>query len=174
MIMPALLLLLFALVAAYQLRFLRRRKPGRAWQAILSEFKQVNMDGLHRIADPYLQPSSDQLRLEPPLMLELAGGDEGLKRLTVNAGLMLELAVLAEQWNRVEGVIIAEMLRRDATRIRKAVRRIRLDMMWTNSSVSGAFHLQEAVSSYCLMRARLLGLYANAHIALVPYLEAAI
>ncbi len=174
MIVPILLLFLFTAVAAYQLHFMdRRRKPARAWQEILLKFEPVNMEGLQLIADDYLHPSSNQLQIEPPVMMEMVGGDEGLKRLLRNAGLMLELAVLAEQWNRVEGIIVAEMLRRDAVRIRRAARQIRWDTLWSNASVRGAFQLQEAISSYCLMRARLLGLYANAHIALVPHLEAA-
>ena len=175
MIVPVLLFLLFLLVAGYQLRFAGlRRKTGRTWQEILPRFELVNTEGLQLIADYYLNPGRDQLGLEPPVMMEMVGGDEGLARLTRNAALMLELAVLAEQWNRVEGLIIAEMLRRDAVRIRRAVRRIRWDILWAGSSMSGAFYLQEAASSYCLMRARLLGLYGNAHIALLPHLEAAL
>ena len=125
------------------------------------------------IADGYLHPDAKELRLEPSMMWELVGGGEGVKRLSTNARLMLELAVVAEQWNSVEGVIVAEMLRRDALRIRKAVRQVRLGMLWNGTSLSAASHLQEAVSSYCLMRGRLIDLYQNAHIALVPGLEAA-
>jgi len=171
---PLLFFLLLAAVVAYHLHFAVRRKPTRTWQKILSEIEQVNKDGLQLIADCYLQPDSRQLEIEPPLMWELLGGHDGLKHLCTNASLMMELAVVAEQWDRVEGTIIAEMLRRDALRIRKSVQRLRLGMLWNGASVSVAFNLQEAVSSYCLMRGRLIGLYQNVHIALLPQLEAAL
>ncbi len=174
MMIPLLFLLFLATIAAYQLRFAVRRKPARAWQEVLSQLEQINMQGMELVADGYLQPSSHQLEIEPPVMWELLGGDEGLKRMRANAASMLELAVIAEQWNRVEGTIVAEMLRRDALRIHRAIRRIRFGFLWSGESVRAAFHLQEAAASYCLMRGRLLGLYHNAHIALVPQLEAAL
>ena len=175
MIVSVLLVVLLASAAAYQFRFAaKRRAPARAWREIVSKLERVNMQGLQLIAESYLQPDAQQLSLEPPLMWELAGGDEGLRRLTANAALMLELAVVAEQWNKVEGIIVAEMLRRDALRLRRAVRSIRFSMLWSGASVTAAFHLREAVASYCLMRGRLLGLYQNAHIALVPALEVAL
>ncbi len=175
MMVPLLLLSLFAAVMTYQLHFAaRRRRPARAWQELVAKLERVNLDGLQLIANCYLRPDAEQLRLEPPVMWELVGGDEGVKRLSTNATLMLELAIVAEQWNQIEGAIVAEMLRRDAIRLRRAIRHIRLGMLWSGGGVSAVFHLQEAVSSYCLMRGRLLGLYQNAHIALIPQLEAAL
>ena len=174
MIVPLSLALLLLFVAAYQLRFLvQRRKPTQTWQEILSQVEPLDVRGLQLIADRHLQPDAHQLSLQPSTMWELVGGMEGMKCLQRNSELLLKLAVIAERWNEVEGIIIAEMLRRDALRIRKAVRCIRVGMLWNGASVSAAFHLQEAVSSYCLMRGRLLGLYRNAHVALVPEFEAA-
>ena len=174
MMIPFLFLVLLAAVAAYQFRFAVRRKPVRAWQEVVAYLERLNMKGMELVADGYLQPDSHQLEIEPPIMWELLGGSEGLKRMRANAALMLELAVIAEQWNRVEGTIVAEMLRRDALRIHRSVRRIRFAFLWSGESVRAAFHLQEAAASYCLMRGRLLGLYHNAHIALVPKLQAAL
>lgn len=173
--MIAALLLLLVFAALYQLRFAaRRRRPAQTWQEILVRLEQVNTEGLQSIADGYLHPDGKQGRLEPPLMWELVGGDEGLKRMGVNAGLMLELAALAEQWNETEGIIVGEMLRRDALRLRRAVRRIRWGMLWDGAGRSAAFQLEEAASAYWLMAGRLLGLYRVAHAGALPALEAAL
>ncbi len=175
MTIPLLLTVLLISVAVYQVRFTaRRRKYARTWQEVLSRLEHLNIDGLRLIADNYLHPDEQQLRLEPEMMWVLAGGMEGMKQLLKNAELLLELAVIAEQWNQVEGIIIAEMLRRDTVRIRKAVRHIRMAVLWNGTSLNAPFHVQEAVSAYYLMRGRLLGLYRNAHVALVPEFEAAI
>ena len=170
------LTLVGAIIAGHQLGFMgrRRRMKRRTFGEVLNCLERVNFDALRLIADCYLQPDEQQLRIEPPIMWELVGGHDGLKRLRTNAELMLELAMIAAQWNKDEGPVIAEMLRRDALRIRKAVARIRRGMLWNGASVTAAFHLQEAVSSYCLMRGRLVGLYHNAHIGLLPQLEAAL
>ncbi len=175
MVFLLMLVLLMAAVATHQLGFVRgRRRSDRSFEAVLESVERVNVEALHLIADCYLRPDAAQLRVEPPEMWELVGGEAGLKRLRVNAALMLELAMIAERWNGEEAPVIAEMLRRDAVRIRRATTRLRLGSFWGGASVSAAFHLQEAVSSYCLMRQRLLGLYQNAHIGLVPQLQASL
>ncbi len=171
-----LLTLLLGGITIYQFRFatIRRRPVIRAWQQVLSKLEKVNVDGLQLIAGCYLQPDQNQLQMEPPDMWEIVGGLDGIAQLNTNATLMLELARVAEQWNREEGLIIAEMLRRDAARIRKSTMRLRFILLWSSDSARAPFHLQEAVSSYCLMRSRLFGLYHNAHIALLPQLSAAL
>ena len=163
-------------VAGYQLRFVlrRRRLEARSWEEVLARVEPVNFEGLRTIAGCYLQPDKDQLRVEPSTMWEMVGGLEGIARLKSNAAVMLELAVFAERWNGDEGPVISEMMRRDAVRLKSAVTRVQLVFLFHLGFLRAPFYLQEASASYYLMRGRLMGLYQNSHIGLVPRLEAAI
>lgn len=163
-------------VAGYQIHFVsrRRRLAARSWDEVLGRVEQVNFEGLRSIADCYLQPDKDQLRIEPDAIWEMAGGLEGIGRLKANAAVMLELAVFAERWNGEQGPVISEMIRRDAVRLNRAVTRIQLVYFFRLGFVRVPFYLQEASAAYYLMRGRLLGLYHNSHIGLLPRLEAAI
>ena len=163
-------------VGGYQIQFaVRRRKlASRSWEEVLGRVEAVNIEGLHAIADCYLQPDKDQLRIEPGSMWEMVGGLEGMTRLKSNAAVMLELAVFAERWNGDQGPVISEMMRRDAVRLRSAVTRVQLVFLFQLGFLRAPFYLQEASASYYLMRSRLLGLYHNSHVGLLPRLEAAI
>ena len=66
------------------------------------------------------------------------------------------------------------MIRRDALRVSRAAFRIQADFYIYGDSLHAAFRLQEIAASYCLMRDRLLGLYENSHVGLLPQLEAAL
>jgi hypothetical protein len=104
----------------------------------------------------------------------MLGGSEGLHRMRDNARLMLLLAAHAQQWNFDEGVIVTERMRRDALRLRRAVRRIEIALAFhtvlRGSATLVPFHLHEAASSYYLMRQRLLALYQTSHSGLYPRL----
>ncbi len=163
-------------VAGYQIRFAvkRRRLAARSWEEVLGRVEAVNMEGLRAIADCYLQPDKDQLRIEPDSMWEMVGGLEGIARLKSNAAVMLELAMFAERWNGDHGPVISEMMRRDAVRMKRAVTRVQLVFLFHLGFLRAPFYLQEASASYYLMRSRLMGLYQNSHAGLVPRLSAAI
>jgi hypothetical protein len=152
----------------------RRKFAARSLEDILVNLQPVNLDGLRSIADCYLHPGKDQLRIEPNEMWEIVGGLKGIEQLKQNARIMLDLAVFAERWNWEQGPVISEMIRRDATRLNRAVIRLELAFVFHLGFVRAPFHLQEATSSYYLIRGRLLGLYQMSHIALVPQLEAAL
>ncbi len=171
-----LLLTMFAVVAGYQVQFTvrRRRLAARSWEEVLARVEPVNVPGLRAVADCYLQPDKDQLRIEPGMMWDMLGGLEGVSRLKLNAAVMLELAVFAERWNGEHGPVVSEMIRRDAVRLDRAVTRIQLIYLFHLSFLRAPFYLQEASASYYLMRGRLLGLYHNSHIGLLPRLEAAL
>jgi len=155
--------------------FYRRRQIDRAsWQAILSRVHPVNLDGLRAIAECYPHSAEAPLRIEPAEMWKIAGGLEGIAHLKANATAMLELAIYAERWSQTEGVGVAEMIRRDAVRLNKAITRVQLDFLLHFGSARATFHLQEAASSYDLIRSRLLGLYNNSQIKLVPRLMEAL
>ena len=175
MILLMLLLLLLG-VGSYQLYFIHsRRKLARlTWEDMLAMIEPIELEGLQTVAESYLLPGKDQLRLEPNQMWDMVGRVEGIRRLKANAQVMLNLAIFAESWNEEESPIISEMIRRDAVRLNKAVVRIQLALLFRIPFIRAPFHLQEAASAYYLIRGRLLGLYQNSHIALVPRLEAAL
>lgn len=176
MMVLVLLVAMLVGVAGYQIRFAmrRRRLAAKSWDEVLGRVEAVDIEGLRAIADCYLQPDKDQLRIEPSAMWEMMGGLEGIARLKANADVMLELAVFAERWNGDQGPVISEMMRRDAVRLRSAITRVQLAFLFHFGFLRAPFYLQEASASYYLMRSRLLGLYQNSHIGLVPRLEAAI
>ena len=163
-------------VAIVQLRwvFARRRLMSRSWEEVLRAAEHVDFAGIRTVAQCYLQPDKDQLRVEPNEMWALLGGLDGINRMQNNAAAMLDLAVYAERWNDTEGPVIAEMIRRDAARLQSAVTRIQLTFFLGFGFVKTPFHVQEAAATYYLMRSRLLGLYANGHAGLVPQLAEAL
>ncbi|RRA49935.1 hypothetical protein D1Y84_04075 [Acidipila sp. EB88] len=154
------------------------RLDGRNWEDILSAMEPMDVDGLHCVATDYLDPQKGQISMEPEVIWHLLGGELGLRRMRNNADLLLSLAAHAAQWNTEEGAIVAERMRRDALRLRSALRQIRLGMfsqIFTGRHwVSVPFQLQEAASAYYLMRQRLLALYETSHVGLLPQLAQAI
>ena len=170
------LLTLLLPIAYIQLRFAyyRRQLHKRDWQTVLASVKPVDVAGLRTISDNYLNPDREQLHLEPTEMWKMVGGLEGVARLRSNATAMLDLAVYAQQWNRTDGRIVSEMIRRDAVRVKRAVWQIQIAFLFQRRIAHTPFLLQEAVSSYCLMRSRLLGLYDNSHVGLLPLLAEAV
>jgi hypothetical protein len=170
------LLSLFVPVVVIQIRFAYRRRQlqRQSWYAVLSRIQPVDVAGIRAVADCYLNPSQNQLRYEPNEMWMAIGELGGINRLKANAAAMIDLAVYAERWNQTEGPVISEMLRRDAVRLNRAVLRIQLMFLFQVGFLRAPFHIQEAASSYYLMRSRLLSLYENSHIGLLPGLTAAL
>ena len=167
----------FALVALYA-----RRSSillnGKDIDTLLSSLEPVDANGLACVAQDYLEPQPGQVSMEPELIWHMVGGELGLQRMRRNADLLLALAAHASQWNDEEGMIVAERMRRDALRLRSAMRQIRFGMLsqtitghhWT----SVPFQIQEAASAYYLMRQRLLALFETSHAGLLPDLVAAL
>ncbi len=154
------------------------RLDGRCWDDLLAALEPLDVDGLQCVAKDYLEPQSGQISMEPEVIWHLLGGDMGLRRMRSNADLLLSIAAHATQWNEEEGIIVAERMRRDALRLRSAVRQIQWGMMSQiitgHHWISVPFQLQEAASAYYLMRQRLLALYETSHIALLPQLQQAV
>ena len=167
----------FAAVALYARRS-SIRIDGRSFESLLAAVEPLDLDGLHCVAKDYLEPQRGQISMEPEVIWHLLGGDLGLRRMRSNANLLLAFAAHAAAWNEEEGIIVAERMRRDALRLRSAVRQIQFGMfsqiVTGRHWVSVPFQLQEAASAYYLMRQRLLALYETSHVALLPQVAQAI
>ena len=87
---------------------------------------------------------------------------------------MLQLAIYAERWNDANGRVLSEIMRRDATRVQACVQKIEMAMLTRRGLVYLGMELQEAIASYCLLRARLLGMYTECHAGLLPKLSGAV
>jgi hypothetical protein len=152
----------------------RRRLMSQNWESILARVEGVDLEGIRRVAECYLNPDGNQLRIETDEMWRLLGGLEGINRLHKNADAMLDLAIYAQRWNDTEGPVIAEMIRRDAIRVRRAVTRFQLTYVLGFGFIKAPLYLQEAAAAYVLMRRRLMGVYVNGHVGLIPRLQAAL
>ncbi len=165
--------LLVVVVLAPQFNFLTRRKKQsqKTWEELLSSVEQLNLEGLREIADVFLNPTKDQLRLEPPVMWSLLGGIKGLQKMHRNADIMLQLCVYAERWD-ADGPVVSEMIRLDAINLNKALRRVEFAAVLGLGHLRGHFALMELAAHYELIRRRLLGQYEKTHIARLAVLQA--
>ena len=160
----------YVLYAGYK----RRSLMAQSWESILARVECVDLQNIWRVAECYLNPDRNQLRIETDEMWRLLGGLDGINRLHKNANAMLDLAIYAQRWNDSEGPVIAEMIRRDAVRVRRSVTRFQLTYVLGLGFIKAPFYLQEAAAAYYLMRGRLMGVYHNGHVGLIPQLEAAL
>jgi hypothetical protein len=140
------------------------------WNELVEKLHPIPADGVMTVALDHLVPSKDQLGLQPEAMWSMLGGLEGLQRMRENGRILIALAAYVERWNYEEGVIIAERMRRDGLQLRRSVTRIMLETFLGMQQVRIPFYLQEAASSYYLMRQRLLALYEANHSGLYPRL----
>lgn len=150
----------------------------RSWNELIAELHYVDFRGVSLVARDYLDPRKGQINMEPEEIWNLLGGDQGLRTMLRNANQLIALAAFAQQWNLDESVIVAERMRRDGVRLRRAIRRIQMGMfsqVFTGRHwVEVPFQLQEAASAYYLMRQRLLALYETSHVGLYPQLAEAV
>jgi hypothetical protein len=150
----------------------------RNWDELVASVEFIDFRGVSLVARDYLDPRRGQIDLEPDEIWALLGGESGLKAMRANADRLVQLAAFAQQWNLEEGVIVAERMRRDGLRLRRALRRIELGML--SQIITGKhwievpFQLQEAASAYYLMRQRLLALYETSHMGLHGRLSQAV
>ena len=169
-------LVVLAIVLGYQIRFVKRERTiaSVTWDELVGQLQRLDTAGLKEISDCYLQPGKSQLRIEPGVMWDTVGGLAGIQKLSRNSQVMLNLAMYAERWNETNGRVLSEIMRRDALRIRSSVQQIEFAMLSRHGLVYLGLELQEAIASYCLMRARLLGMYEECHSGLLPRLMEAL
>lgn len=151
---------------------------NKSIEALLCELEPLDIGGLSCVANDFLEPTRGQVSIEPEVIWHMVGGESGLQRMRRNADVLLALAAIASEWNDEEGAIVTERMRFDAVRLRSAVRQVRLGMalqvVTGSHAISVPFRLQEAASSYYLMRQRLLALFETSNIALLPALSQAL
>lgn len=170
--------------AAVSVLWSSHRRRQRGWYELVAGLQPVEWIGMSAVALDYLTPRAGQLEIQPDEMWDFVGGYEGLRRMSQNAEIMLALAAWTQQWNFEEGVIVSERMRHDAATLRSALRRVQLGMIPELDSITPRFlqrfrftlpiHVQEAASSYYLMRQRLLALYETSHAGRYPALAAAL
>lgn len=142
----------------------KNRLSGATWEQLVRQLEEVPMIGVTKVALDYLQPVKGQLAIQTDEMWHLVGGAEGLKRMQTNAEILLQLAAFAEQWNRQESIIVGERMRREALMLRRAVGKVQRSVFWGYGMATGPFCVQEAASTYYLMRQRILALYETSHV----------
>jgi len=145
-----------------------------SWEDLVAKLQPVSNKGITVVAREYLNPTKGQIELEPSELWNAIGSNEGLERMRANADVLIALASYTQQWNRVEGRIVAERMRRDGLALRRAVRRLTLFLYFGIGTRHAAFCIHEAASSYYLMRQRLLALYETSHVSRLPILLEAI
>ena len=149
------------------------RLRSATWEDLVSRMQPMHTRGLEIVALDNLQPKANQLQLEPEHLWGLIGGTEGLHRMRQNADLLIALAAYVQRWNFEEGVIVTERMRHDAVQLKRAIFRIRFDMMIRRSQIRTPFYIHQAASSYYLMTRRLMALYETSHAGLLPRLAEA-
>ena len=167
---------LLLVIIGIQLRFFLRRRSQQntTWNTLLARIEPLNFADLERIAKAYLEPRGNQLELQPQAMWRLLGGADGLPRLRRNAEVMLDLAVFVQRWNFEDATVVAEIMRRDAARLQKAITQIEMAMLLRRQNLRIPFYIHEASAAYYLMRQRLLALYETSHAGLLPRLVQAL
>jgi hypothetical protein len=150
------------------------RLRSATWEDLVSRMQPMHTRGLEIVALDNLQPKANQMQLEPEHLWGLIGGTDGLRRMRQNADLLIALAAYVQRWNFEEGVIVTERMRHDAVQLKRAIFRIRFDMMIRRSQVRAPFYIHQAASSYYLMTRRLMALYETSHAGLLPRLAEAL
>lgn len=145
-----------------------------SWEDLVSKLQPVPNGGITGVAREYLNPMKGQIETEPDALWSAIGSTVGLERMRANADVLIALAAYTQQWNQVEGRIVAERMRRDGLALRRAVRRLTLFVYFGIGTRHAAFCIHEAASSYYLMRQRLLALYETSHVSRLPILLQAV
>lgn len=158
-------IILFVGFVFLRTRFKASRLTRLSWDDLVAKLERVPVNGIATVAVDYLQPSKGQMRLEPDMLWALVGGSDGVRKMAANAEILIALAGYAQRWNRDESVIVAERMRRDGMALRRATDRLSLGLAFGLGNVHGPFNVQQAASSYYLMRQRLLALYESGQVA---------
>ncbi|HVW75995.1 MAG TPA: hypothetical protein VHB45_00165 [Alloacidobacterium sp.] len=155
--------LIYTQISAHRLRSI-------TWEDLVARMQPLSARGLELIALDNLQPKANQAQLEPDHLWGLVGGTSGLQKMRSNADLLIALAAYVQRWNFEEGVIVTERMRHDALQLKRAIFKLRFEMLIRRHQIRTPFYIQQAASAYYLMTRRVLALYETSHAGLLPRL----
>lgn len=147
-----------------------RRLSGENWEALVAQIQRVPFEDLEKVALDHLQPQGSQLLIEPEELWKLVGGFEGLKRMRQNADLIIQLAAHVRRWNFDESIVVAERIRQDTVLLKRALFKIKIQMLFSMRKLHVPFYVHQAASAYYLMTRRVLALYQTNQFVLYPRL----
>ncbi len=142
----------------------------RDWNDLLGKLRPVSVVAVTAIGDEYLNPTPHQLGPEPVDIWRSLGGLEGIRRMRLNARILIALAAYAQRWNFTESVIVKERMRQDALHLRRATLQVIMRRVFRVGNMRGVFYLHDSIGAYHLMTKRLLALYRTSHAGLYPRL----
>lgn len=151
-----------------------QKRARCTWDDLLAKLQPVPRDPLTAVAHDYLNPTANQLVVEPSEIWAALGGLAGLERIRGNAAVLIELAAYAQRWNNDECAIVAERMRHDAVQLRRALLYVQFGFVLRYGRVRMPFYLHQVAANYHLMTMRLLALYETSHAGLYPRLAEAL
>lgn len=144
------------------------------WNEIAGRLKPVPAEGIQALAMEQLHPKSSPAKRNHDEIWALVGGAAGLACMNNNAEVFMDLLSYAEATNPDEAAIVAGRMRQDGVALRRAVlgAGIAVTVGYGRSRMTA--YVQDAASSYYLLRERLLELYRTTGGSFYPLLEAAL
>jgi hypothetical protein len=156
--------------------FLYDRKLRRAkWTELVDMLLPVPNDAIRIVATDHLQPTADQITMEPHEMWQMLEEFDGLASMYFNTRVLCALAAQAEAWNHDEAHVVAERMRMEAWTVRMSILQVVVRFFLRSDVVCKKipFLVQQATSSYYLMSNRVLSLYEASHFARMNQIQAA-
>lgn len=168
------LLVIIAVVSAISL--LRANGTAQRGSIISAEelvrrLKPVNKAGILQLAMDHLQPSAGSQMRSPAETYDLIGGSAGLASMESNIAVLLALVHYIHRCDPSHSTEVAHQMERDALALRRALIALGLNMLGMKSAVHGPACVNEAASSYYLMKERVLALYKRSDAAAYPFLR---
>jgi hypothetical protein len=168
------LLVIIAVVAAISLwRMNGTAKRGSivSPEELVRRLKPVNRAGIPQLALDHLQPGTRSLPRSPAETYDLIGGSTGLASMESNIAILLALVHYIHRCDPSHSTEVAHQMERDALALRRALIALGLNMLGMKSAVNGPACVNEAASSYYLMKERVLALYKRSNAAAYPALR---
>jgi hypothetical protein len=146
------------------------RYSSIAWKELVESLRDVDMKGIESVAEAYLQPEAQEPRSEGE-QLRLIGGTDGLARIRHNVDVIIAIASRARAWDPEGAIQIAELMRRDANKVKSAIVGQGIGRTLGYGKHRVGSYVTEATAAYYLMVKRLLALYERGHGVRSEYLK---
>lgn len=167
-----------AFLVTLVVHFYRRSRSlsGEDWKVLVQRITVVNRDHIALIALDLIDESGEYRKdrpetgLDPAQIWDLVGGPEGLAILRRNCVALIDLACFVQQWYP-EAIVVAEQLRLNAREIEWHIERLEGAADRGNLEISFPAYAQRAVATYYLMTRRLLILYQEGGLPMLPDLQ---